>query len=87
MKQQMTPWFPGTVAPARTGVYELIGRGATYAHFNARSRVWCCASDTLKHAESYAGKEHMRSYSPFPEQREGIAWQWRGFTTRQKAKK
>ncbi len=78
--KQMTPWFPGTVAPARDGVYELFpifGLTASYARFQ-RGR-WFAGRKTPRSAQSVK----MESLMCLPSRRVDDLWQWRGFTTKQ----
>jgi hypothetical protein len=77
-----TAWFPGTVPPARPGVYELwnddptIGR--LFARFEPTGR-WGCASRSFERAATTA----LKSMYPDPVQRTQAQHRWRGFTTPQ----
>ena len=77
---EMTPWFPGTVPPARDGVYELYpvpGIVCNYAKFQ-RGR-WFSASRT----PAEAMYEPIESCLKRSAERKTAVWQWRGFTEKQ----
>ena len=66
-----TPWFPATVSPARSGVYEVAGGG--YAYYSVPGGVWYEERKTVKHAYFNCGRGLYAYAQP-----------WRGLTSEPK---
>lgn len=83
---KMTPWFEGTIPPARSGVYELKPHRVVptkFAYFNHVSHIWYVGSDTPEKALTYSDRPYMVSCATHPALRAEACWQWRGFTEKQ----
>lgn len=77
-------WFPGTVAPARSGVYEL--EGGSLAAFDAVIGRWAMASfATPRTAACAMGylRDRLWSGDSYPHERKASHYRWRGYTTPQ----
>ena len=80
-KQKLTDWFPGSVKPARKGVYEfqnLISGRALFARFDGKN--WRYQRGTV---ESAARAVEL-SPRPTPASRQGTGYLWRGLTEQSK---
>ena len=69
---EMTPWFPGTVRPARDGVYELFGKLKQYAKY--ANGKWYLSQESVNVASAETRESGVQRY------RLSDCWQWRGFT-------
>lgn len=52
MPHNLTPWFPHTTQPVRSGVYEVKADGTHlgYAHWDHKAKLWGFAVDFPKFA-------------------------------------
>jgi len=73
---KMTPWYPGTVPPARDGVYPLSNPIPSFARYE--NGLWYESEDspewaaTTRRVSAYQGPERY------------VGWAaWRGFTEKQ----
>lgn len=83
--QELTPTFPPSVLPVRSGVYETLaadpetlqaigGFDWGYSYFDATDRVWGCAHDTIDEAWQHPEYEFAHQCK-----------KWRGLTEEPKA--
>jgi len=87
-KSEMTDWLPGTVPPARPGVYELKGwkpgRVRSFARFNGRHWLLMFHSDYCGSVEAAIRKAgEATCVGKGMKARVEEAFEWRGFTTSQ----
>jgi hypothetical protein len=83
IKPTFTDWFPGTVEPVRSGVYQL--KHYYYAYFDAERKVWYYAAWTLEDAIKQVGNA-VFSAKPEAAGRIDPIYNWRGYTEQQQAK-
>ena len=78
MSEKLTDWFPGTLCPARNGVYKLFE--GYYARFEAGQ--WMATSVSISSA---AATQNLSIWSD-PKERSTPDWQWRGLAQDPSAK-
>jgi hypothetical protein len=78
-KKQMTPWFPGTVPPARDGVYETHNH-MSFARFEGGRWFFQCFT------KRSAAAEKRLSPNAKPAERWTDGYKWRGLASAPKGK-
>lgn len=75
----LTPWFDGTVKPARPGVYERLSEEDELHDFSRwDGRRWMCGQNSPEEADNLVMCESQ--YQPHHGQ--STRFKWRGFTRR-----
>jgi hypothetical protein len=78
IKQKVTPWFPGTVKPARRGVYErdwLDGGPNWFSYWNGKK--WGSGDNDAEGAAQHENTDVISDHQKLP---------WRGLAQPPKAK-
>jgi hypothetical protein len=71
--RDLTPWFPGTVKPARPGVYERTDHDEMWDFARWDGRRWMCGQLTPEEADTLVMHESM--YQPH---HGDTGFSWRG---------